>query len=387
MSAWSCVLAREYKFVRTHKAEQFLLFGLPLLLILLIWWIFSSGQSRDLPLAVLDLDQSQLSRQLSRTLDASSALSLAERPENNAQALQLLQQRKVYAVLVIPEQFAAKLLSGQQATVVLEHNAQFTSHSSAIYRSVQQAINTAATLLNADRQLRTGKAGALALAAPIRLTASALYNEDTDYELFLAATLIPAVLHILAMVIAVSAVGRELRDGSAVQWLEAASGSVSTAFAAKLLPYWLVCCGWGWLFIWLFAASGRADIQGSGLALAVGMLLMQSAAMAIGLLLLGLTKNLRMALSLSGFFSAPAFAYSGQAFPLVAMPAVAQGWASLLPLTHWITLYNQIWLAGAPLIYYYHNLLILLVMVIIPATAACALLQKTVFKPEHWGAK
>ncbi|MBY0418106.1 MAG: hypothetical protein K2W88_08625, partial [Pararheinheimera sp.] len=63
------------------------------------------------------------------------------------------------------------------------------------------------------------------------------------------------------------------------------------------------------------------------------------------------------------------------------------GWANLLPLTHWITLYNQIWLAGAPLIYYYHNLLILLVMVIIPATAACALLQKTVFKPEHWGAK
>jgi ABC-2 type transport system permease protein len=387
MSAWSSVLAREYKFIRAHKVEQFLLFGLPLLLILLIWWIFSSGQSRDLPLAVLDLDQSQLSRQLSRTLDASPALSVAEHPENNAQALQLLQQRKVYAVLVIPEQFAAKLLSGQQATVVLEHNAQFTSHSSAIYRSVQQAINTAATLLNADRQLRTGKAGALALAAPIRLTASALYNEDTDYELFLAATLIPAVLHILAMVIAVSAVGRELRDGSAALWLEAASGSVSTAFAAKLLPYWLICCSWGWLFIWLFAASGRADIQGSGLALVTGMLLMQSAAMAIALLLLGLTKNLRMALSLSGFFSAPAFAYSGQAFPLVAMPAFAQGWASLLPLTHWITLYNQIWLAGAPLAYYSSTLMILLLMVIIPGVAAFYLLRKTAFDPAYWGAK
>ena len=78
MSAWSSVLAREYTFIRAHKAEQFLLFGLPLLLIVLIWWIFSSGQSRDLPLAVLDLDQSQLSRQLSRTLDASPALSVAE---------------------------------------------------------------------------------------------------------------------------------------------------------------------------------------------------------------------------------------------------------------------------------------------------------------------
>ncbi|MDW3081850.1 ABC transporter permease, partial [Vibrio sp. 1403] len=48
----------------------------PILLSLTIWGVFSAGIARDLPIGVVDLQHSQLSRKLIQTLDASSTLSV-----------------------------------------------------------------------------------------------------------------------------------------------------------------------------------------------------------------------------------------------------------------------------------------------------------------------
>lgn len=50
----------------------------PVLAVALIWWMFSAGLPNQLPIAVLDLDHSSLSRQLIRMLQASPGLKLTE---------------------------------------------------------------------------------------------------------------------------------------------------------------------------------------------------------------------------------------------------------------------------------------------------------------------
>ena len=60
---------------------------------------------------------------------------------------------------------------------------------------------------------------------PIHTQMVALFNVSSNYEQFLGAALIPALLHILAMTAGAWTVGRELRDSSLGQWLGDALGT------------------------------------------------------------------------------------------------------------------------------------------------------------------
>jgi len=51
---------------------------LPPLCFLIIYWIFSQGLARDLPIGIVDLDQSRLSRGMTRYYDASPTLAVKE---------------------------------------------------------------------------------------------------------------------------------------------------------------------------------------------------------------------------------------------------------------------------------------------------------------------
>ena len=51
----------------------------PILLALSIWAIFFHGTARDLPIGVVDLSHSQLSRTISRQLDASATLAVNDK--------------------------------------------------------------------------------------------------------------------------------------------------------------------------------------------------------------------------------------------------------------------------------------------------------------------
>jgi ABC-2 type transport system permease protein len=70
---------------------------------------------------------------------------------------------------------------------------------------------------------------------------------------------------------------------------------------------------------------------------------------AMGAVAAAATRSLRTALSATGFITAPAFAFGGVAFPLVAMPGGAQRWAKALPYTHYIRLQMEQLQMGAPL--------------------------------------
>lgn len=382
------VTRRELRYLGASRGDAFLLLWLPLLIGGLVWWIFSAGQPRELPMVVVDRDASQLSRSLTRMVDAMPGVRVSARLDRLEEAHEALALRRAYGVLWIPSGFSSDLAAGRQATLVLEHNAQFLSHSSQVVREVQTVAAAFSAGAVGERLARGAEpARASVDAMPVRVHRDTLNNQGPDYEVFLAATLLPAVLQILAMVAGVSAIGRELRDGTAGGWLRRAGGSVPAAVCGKLLPYLALYLGLGALFLFVFSTLRGSRIQGSVGVVMLGMLLLVLASLSIGALLVALTRNMRMGLSLAGFLSAPAFAYSGQAFPLVAMPAFAQYWASLLPLTHWLELYNRVWLAGSPTSLVIGTLGALAVMVALPLAAGLFLLSRRAFLPQAWGSR
>jgi ABC-2 type transport system permease protein len=70
---------REWQFIYGDPWIRALALWLPPVLVLTLWWTFAAGLPRELPTAIVDLDRSTLSRELTRDLDASPTLKIASR--------------------------------------------------------------------------------------------------------------------------------------------------------------------------------------------------------------------------------------------------------------------------------------------------------------------
>ena len=58
------VMLRELRYLKRHKVDLFMAVIAPLLVILLFGNMFSSGKAENLPIVVIDQDQSEMSRKV-----------------------------------------------------------------------------------------------------------------------------------------------------------------------------------------------------------------------------------------------------------------------------------------------------------------------------------
>ncbi|MBW3511484.1 ABC transporter permease [Janthinobacterium sp. NKUCC06_STL] len=380
-------LAREWRRLRGDFWDFGMLSWIPVVLCGMLWLVFSAGIARDLPIVVIDHDNSTLSRQLTRWLDASPGIKVAAKVASSDAALHRLRERTAFGYLLIPDDFEQKLLGGRQATVQWLYNAQFSSHAGALLRDVRTVSTTLSAGIEMTARAKKGMSGVQAAAQfePIRTTLNSLYNENTSYEAFLTLALMPAMLQIFIVVAVVTSIGRELRDGTVPQWLASAKGSWLRAIGAKLLFPLLAYVALALLYLLFFSLARGWAVAGSLPALLLSMLLLVLAYCGMATLLIGATLSLRLALSGAAFITAPAFAFAGQAFPLMAMPAPARAWAQALPLTHYLQLQTKYWLAGAPWRYGVQEMLILAGFAIGCGAVGVFLLARRANAPAAWG--
>ncbi len=383
-------LAREARRLRASPWDLAMVTWVPLLAVALMWWVFSAGLPRHLPVGVVDADQSSLSRQLVRMLDATPGLQVTQHYANNAEAERALRSVQVYAVITVPRDFARTVKEGRAAQVTLLHNAQLGTHSGVLQRDVRAVVGTlSAGIEMAARNKRGESAQAVHTSMePIHTQMVALFNVSSNYEQFLGAALIPALLHILAMTAGAWAVGRELRDRTVGEWLGAGGLlNVAGALVGKLALPWasltlvglLALVGITWGRGW--HPPGNLWWVAAALALLMAVSLMAGAALA------GLTRSLRTALSGTGFFAAPAFAFSGVAFPLAGMPGSARAWAEAMPYTHYIRLQIEQLQMGAPLATSVSTMVALIIATAVLWLLSAIALTLAHKRPDTWGGR
>jgi len=382
---------REFGLLRTRPWDLAMVSWVPLLAVFLIWWIFSAGLPERLPIGVLDQDRSALSRQLVRFLDATPGLRVAQRYDDEGAMARALASGTVDAAVQLPRDLNRDVKQGRVGQVVLLHNAQLGTHSSLIQRDVRTVVATVSGGVELAVRSKRGESMTAARISmePVKANTVALFNASGDYEQFLGAALIPALLHILAMTAGAWAVGRELRDRSIAEWLGAAPRwhEALAALAGKLaLPFASLTVVAAAAMLWITAGRGWHPVGSVGwtlFALAVFLAL----SIALGGLAAALTRSLRTALSATGFITAPAFAFGGVGFPLVAMPWLARKWAELLPFTHYIRVQMEQLQMGAPLAYSAATPLWMVLGTAVLLAASAAALARAARAPDSWGGR
>lgn len=380
---------REWRLLRSRPWDWALITWVPLLACLLMWWIFSAGLPRALPIGLVDKDHSVLSRQLTRFLQATPGLAVNGRYDNAAQAEAVLRRADIYAVLEIPSDFTRNIKEGRQAQVTLFHNAQLGTHSSLIQRDVRTAVGTLSAGIEMAARNKRGEPSQTVRVAmePLRADLITLFNTALNYEQFLAAALIPALLHILAMTAGAWSVGRELRDATLGEWLgtHPTLGQSIAALLGKLLWPWCTLSLVGTaMLLWLTWGRGWQP-AGSLTWIVVALWVFVALSISMGAVASGVTRSLRTALSATGFVTAPAFAFSGVAFPIVSMPPAAQWWAKALPYTHYIRVQIEQLQMGAPLHYSVTTPTVMAAVCMVMLFITAITLKRAAVQPNTWG--
>ena len=410
---------REWDFLVQNRWDFSVMFWMPIVLIFLVWWIFSKGMAVGIPIAVIDNDHSAQSATIIRYIDATPEVAVVKSLHSAAAAQQAIETTDVMAVVEIPENFSTNLLSGKTSRLLLNVNAQYGTHSGMIQKAVQTAVTTFSAGAEMQRRVAIGEDVTLTKTsyAPIQSQSVALFNTANNYQQFLAVTVVPALLHILSMVIGASTVGRELVDKTLGEWYQSLTSpkfaSDHASNHAFIRPsnhshpvtlghekpkLSLIIAGLNGKLIWaMFAYTLWAAVA---LTLVMQIFPIRLASVAITYLIflmfmmvsfwLGVivtvgTFSYRQGLSFTGFISAPSFAFSGVTFPFLAMSPAAQRWANALPLTHYLNLQTTQLQMGAPPSFAYSSFMGFFIAVMITLLLAALLTKKALLKPEKWG--
>ena len=391
LQAFATSARREAAWLQRSRWDLAMISWVPLLAVAFLWWTFSAGLPNRLPIGVLDQDHSALSRQLIRFLQATPGLQVVRPYDNTTEVTQAMRRAEVYAVVSIPPDFARSLKQGRAAQITLLHNAQLGTHSSLIQRDVRSAVGTLSAGVELAARNKRGEPALATLVSiePIKTSLVTLFNPSLNYEQFLAAALIPALLHILAMTAGAWAVGRELRDRTVADWLRphASWGSTAAALLGKLL--WpLLGLGLVGTLAMLWLTLGRGWHPAGSLAwVLLALWAFLALSLAMGALASSASRSLRTGLSATGFITAPAFAFGGVGFPLQSMPVLARGWAEVLPYTHYIRLQMEQLQMAAPLAYSALTLMVISLVAIIFVVLCAPLLNRCAGQPDTWGGR
>lgn len=353
------VLQRELKRITGEGASLFLVFFGPLFAFFLITAIFYSSVPRKLPVAVVDQDHTALSRKTTEYINATPIAAVDASLLSLDEARNAMKEGRLDAVVFIPQGTEKNIYKGGHSNIALYLNNANVIKGSLLNSGIQKAIKTISAGIKLQAHLRNGdtEKQAIAQIIPIQLHSEILFNPFASYSYFITLILMPVMLTVFTLFGTLYAIGTELQYGTAARWMEKADHSIVLALIGKLLPYTLLFCIVAAIMnIDLFSFLGL-PLKGNVGVLVISELLLILSYQSVGILLITLTQNMRLALSLGSVYTMLALTYSGFTYPGFGMPEIAQVLNRIFPVSYWMNILSGQSLRAEPIAYSYIQML------------------------------
>jgi ABC-2 type transport system permease protein len=313
--------------------------------------VFSAGLATDLPIGVLDLDGSDLSRTIVRMVDATPDVEMATHVADLAEGRSMILSGRIHGLLMLPHNLERDVFAGRRPEVVFFYNTQMLTTGNLVLRGVNGAVPGAAAGIRLSLRSAQGQPleSAQAALVPIPVQTHALFNPTLNYVHFLLAALLPSLLQIVVATTAVYSAGLDVETPHRLRILRRLGGGLWPALIAKVLPYtFLFMLVLGTSDSMLFGIFGL-PLRGSGPLLLLAGLLFVLANQFLGLLLALVLRPMTSAVAIAMLLTAPAFGFMGIGFPRIGMNPFAYGWSEILPGTWYLMARIDQTIRGTPL--------------------------------------
>lgn len=345
------IARRELRRMASKPIYWFCMIAAPLFCFVFFTSLMAEGLPTDMPLGLVDNDNTTTSRSLARNLDAFEMTSIKEQYANVTEAREAVQRGDIYGFYYIPKGTTRKAQRQELPVVSFYTNYSYLVAGSLLYRDMRTMSELASGA--ASRTVLYAKGAterqAMAFLQPIVIDSHAINNPWLNYNVYLSNVILPGLLMLFIFMVTVFSIGTEVKYNTVHDWLIMARGSMFHALAGKLLPQTLIFFLIGIAFaIGLYGVLHFPCHCGLPTMLLV-MFLGLIGAQGLGVFMFAMLPTLRMSLSFASLWGVISFSICGMSYPVMAMHPTLQGLSLLFPLRHYFLLYVNCALDGYPL--------------------------------------
>ena len=342
---------REVRIMLKNPIYGFCMVGFPLLAMFFFTSLMDDGLPQDMPVGVVDLDNTTTSRALVRRLDGFQSSKVVAHYPSVADARTAAQQNEIYGFLYIPKGTTDDLLASRQPKISYYYNLASIMAGSLIMKD----LKTISMLGSAGVGQATMRAKGftpeqtMAFLQPIRVDLHQVSNPWTNYNIYLSPVFVPGVMMLFIFLITAYSLGMELKFDTGKKWLAMADNRIVIAILGKFLAQTVI-----WLaliFAYEFYMFSVLGFPHHGVTMLVVLALLEVfAAQGFGIFAFGLMPSLRMSMSICSLWAVLSFSMAGSAFPVMGMDGALQSLSWLFPLRHYYMIYQICVFNGFPLL-------------------------------------
>ena len=372
----------------TRMTSRRLYFGacivLPLFCVFFMATIFGSGQMENLPIGIVDLDQTATSRNISRTIETVPTFNVIAHYTDDISARTATQQKKIYGYLVIPENFEENVLSGKTTTLSYYYHYALLSVGSEIQGAFETVLQPLAItpIINEATALGISENQIEDFLVPVNEQGHPLYNPDLDYSVYLSNPFFFILFQVIILLVTVYTIGSEIKFRTADEWLKCADMNIFTAITGKLLPYTILFIIIGIFSNYIMFGVMQIPFSCGFTPLNLTTILFVIATQALAVFLFSLFPAISIIISIVSMVGSLGATLSGVTFPAPFMfPAVYYA-SFLFPVRHFVKINQNLLYGDYGFAYTWQNISALFLF-ILPAILILPHLKKAILSHKY----
>jgi ABC-2 type transport system permease protein len=337
------MLRKEFIQTLRDSHTRWLLFGPPLIQ-MVIFGYAATMEIRHVSMAVLDLDNTQESRELVSHFSASRYFSVQQYAAVRDDLRNGIDRGHFMVGIEIDAGFARRLRNGQGAAVQVIVDSSNSNTALVALGYLSQIGAKFAQDYEADRMRRAAPA-VVSFVPRVDVESRPWFNENLESQWYFVPGVIGNLLLIMIMNLTAFAVVREREIGTLEQVMVTPIRRWEFILG-KTVPFFLIGCADATMLSLIGTLWFRVPFRGHVVALAIGATTFLFAALGLGLFISTMAQTQQQSMITAFFFTMPMVTLSGFGTPVSSMPIFFQRLSYLNPLRHVVFILRSIYLKG-----------------------------------------
>ena len=364
---WQMAL-REVRIMINNRIYGCCMVVFPLLAMIFFTSLMDDGLPQNMPVGVVDLDNTTTTRALIRRLDGFQSSKVVAHYPSVSDARRAVQENDIYAFLYIPKGTTDDLLASRQPKISYYYNLASIMSGSLLMKDLKTISNLGSAAVGQATMRAKGytQDQIMAFLQPIAIDLHQIGNPWTNYNAYLSTVFVPGVMMLFIFLITAYSLGMELKFDTGKKWLAMADNRIVIAIIGKFLAQTVIWLALIFAYeVYMFRILGFPNQGGVGMLVLLA-LLEVFAAQGFGIFAFGLMPSLRMSMSICSLWAVLSFSMAGSAFPVMGMDGALQSLSWLFPLRHYYKLFSVCVFNGFPLLEVWFHFVALVAFILMP---------------------
>lgn len=360
---------RELRMYSRRPVFLFCMVIAPIVCILFFTTLMYRGLPTRLPAAIVDEDQTHVTRIVCRLLDAFEETDVKYVYHDFHEARKAMQRGDIYAFFYLPKGLTEECEAQRQPTISFYTNDTYYVPANLLFKDMKTASALAGLALTRSNLWGHGVRDdrVMGLLQPIVIETHPMKNAFLDYSVYLSNMLVPGIIILLILLTTTYTIGLEWKEERQIGLYNLSGQSPAIALTGKLFPQTVIYTILMWFMdVWFFKYLGYPC--NCGLPMMFGLsLLTVVASQGFGIFLFGLMAGeMRLAMCICSLWGILSFSIAGFTFPVTAMSPYLRFLAAWFPLRHYYLIYVNSTLDGFPLTYVWPSVTVLIGFTLLP---------------------